>query len=59
MIQKSGKYTELTASNRPISLLKLFEKFLLLRLSTVIGKYKLIPDYQFGFRQVRNYRVDI
>jgi len=54
IIQKPDKSTELATSNRPISLLpvlsKLFEKLLLLRLFTITGKHKLIPDHQFVFR---------
>jgi len=53
MIQKPGKPTELAESYRPISLhlvlSKLFEKFLLTRISIIIESHELIPDHQFGF----------
>ena len=55
MIPKPGKPLHETTSYRPISLLpiisKLFEKMLLHRLKPVIDNQKLIPDYQFGFRE--------
>ena len=54
MIPKPGKPTDLTSSYRPISLLpvasKLFEKLLLKRLKPVCEREKLIPDFQYGFR---------
>lgn len=55
MIQKPGKVAEKVESYRPINLLpvlsKLFEKLLLLRLSPIIEKHKLISNHQFGFRR--------
>ena len=55
MIPKPGKPPNDVKSYRPISLLpvisKLFEKLLLKRLKPIIEERKLIPDYQFGFRQ--------
>lgn len=55
MIPKPGKPAHETTSYRPISLLpimsKLFEKLLLRRLKPVIEERKLIPEYQFGFRE--------
>jgi len=54
MIQKPRKSAELAESYRPISLLpvlsKLFEKLLLPRLLEIIGRQKVIPYHQFGFR---------
>lgn len=54
MIPKTGKPPNETSSYRPISLLpiisKLFEKLLLRRLMPIIERKKLIPSYQFGFR---------
>ena len=54
MISKPGKNPEETKSYRPISLLpipsKLFER-LLQKLMPIIEERKIIPDYQFGFRQ--------
>lgn len=55
MIPKPGKPLHLASSYRPISLLpiisKLFEKLLLKRLKPIIEERKLIPNYQFGFRE--------
>lgn len=55
MILKPGKPPNETKSYRPISLLpimsKLFEKLLLKRLKPIIENRKLIPNYQFGFRE--------
>lgn len=55
MLPKPGKTPNDVKSYRPISLLpiisKLFEKLLLKRLRPLIENNKLIPDYQFGFRQ--------
>ena len=43
------------SSYRPISLLpivaKLFEKVLLHRMRTIITQRKLLPEFQFGFRE--------
>ena len=55
MLPKPGKPPNDVSSYRPISLLpiisKLFEKLLLKRLKPIIERNRLIPDYQFGFRQ--------
>lgn len=55
MIPKPGKPPHEATSYRPISLLpiisKLFEKLLLKRLKPIIEERKIIPDYQFGFRE--------
>lgn len=55
LIQKPDKPAEEVTSYRPISLLpiisKVFEKLLMKRLNTIIIKNKIIPDFQFGFRQ--------
>jgi len=55
MIQKPGNVANLAESYRPIILLpvllKLFEKLLLPRLSTIIEKHKLITNHHFGFRR--------
>jgi len=54
MIQKSDKNIKKVTSYRLISLLlipsKMLERLLLTRLANNWGK-KLIPEYQFGFRQ--------
>ena len=54
MLPKSGKDPHQTASYRPISLLpvfsKILEKIIYNRIKPIIEKEKLIPDYQFGFR---------
>lgn len=54
MILKPGKSTEEVTSYRPISLLpmlsKVFEKIYIKKLNEIIKSNKLIPDYQFGFR---------
>ena len=54
MLPKSGKDPHQTASYRPISLVpvfsKILEKIIYDRLKPTIEKEKLIPDYQFGFR---------
>lgn len=55
MIPKPGKNPADVKSYRPISLLpipsKVMEKLFLRRLNPTINEYKLIPDYQFGFRR--------
>jgi len=54
MLLKPGKPPEHVTSYRPISLLpsllKLFEKLLLKRLKPIIKARRLIPEYQFEFR---------
>ena len=54
MIPESDKPPNQVTSYQPLSLLpimsKLFEKLLLVRLKTPVSEDKLIPDYQFGFR---------
>ena len=54
MLPKPGKNLHQIASYRPISLLpvfsKILEKIIYDRLKPTIEKEKLIPDYQFGFR---------
>ena len=58
MLLKPGKPPERATSYRPISLLpsmsKLFEKLLLKRLKPLIEKRHLIPDHQFGFRNLHS-----
>jgi hypothetical protein len=58
MLPKAGKPPNEVKSYRPISLLplisKLFEKLLLKRLKPIIEEKKLIPDHQFGFRQMHS-----
>jgi hypothetical protein len=58
MILKPGKPPNKVDSYRPISLLpimsKLFEKLLLIRQKSVITKKNLIPDHQFGFRNLHS-----
>lgn len=55
MIPKPGKSPQEVTSYRPISLLpiisKLFEKLLIRRIKPIIEDRKLIPNYQFGFRE--------
>lgn len=55
MILKPGKPPNEVKSYRPISLLpilsKVFEKLLLKRMKPIIEERKLIPNYQFGFRE--------
>uniref|UniRef100_A0ABD2W1S9 Reverse transcriptase domain-containing protein n=1 Tax=Trichogramma kaykai TaxID=54128 RepID=A0ABD2W1S9_9HYME len=55
LIPKPGKSPELLTSYRPISLLplcsKICERLILARLRPIIEKSKLIPEYQFGFRE--------
>lgn len=55
MILKPGKPPNEVKSYRPISLLpilsKVFEKLLLKRMKPIIENKKLIPNYQFGFRE--------
>jgi hypothetical protein len=52
---KSGKSPNEPMSYRPISLLpilsKIYEKLLLRRLLPIVGNRRLLPNYQFGFRQ--------
>ena len=54
MLPKPGRNPRQTASYRPISLLpvfsKILEKIIYDRIKPIIGKKKLIPDHQFGFR---------
>jgi hypothetical protein len=54
-ILKPGKPAEEGTSYRPTSLLpilsKLFENLFLTRLQPIIYDKRIIPDYQFGFRQ--------
>jgi len=58
MIPKPGKPTDLASSYRPISSLpvasKLFEILLLKRLKPVCERGNLIPDFQFGFRNINH-----
>lgn len=55
-VQKPGKPSELVTSFRPISLLpiaaKLFEKLLLTRLKPIMKLTNIIPNHQFGFREM-------
>lgn len=55
MILKPGKVPEDVKSYRPISLLpltsKVFEKLFYKKLIQIVENRRLIPDYQFGFRQ--------
>lgn len=54
-IPKPGKDNSIPNNNRPISLLsglsKLVEKLLAKRLKDELAYRKILPDYQFGFRQ--------
>ncbi|XP_050497173.1 LINE-1 retrotransposable element ORF2 protein isoform X2 [Diabrotica virgifera virgifera] len=55
LIPKPNKDPHELPSYRPISLLpvisKIFERLLLQRMNPIIERKKLIPEYQFGFRQ--------
>jgi len=57
-----GKPAELAESYKPSSVLpvlsKLFEKFLLSRLSMIMERPKIILNYQFSFRYKRNHRTN-
>ena len=54
MIPKPGKPTDELTSYRPISLLqilsKVFEKVFIKKIQVILENSKVIPDYQFGFR---------
>lgn len=54
MVAKPNKPENVVTSYRPISLLvtfsKIFERILMSRLSPILEKSNIIPDYQFGFR---------
>lgn len=54
MIPKPGKPTEELTSYRPISLLpvlsKVFEKVFIKKVQVILDNKKIIPNYQFGFR---------
>jgi len=51
MIPKPGRDHTLTSSYRPISLSKLFEKFLLTRIIPYFRRHNSIPAHQFAFRE--------
>jgi hypothetical protein len=55
MIPKPGKNLSEVESYRPISflpiMLKLFEKLILKRLTSIIAEKHLVPMHQFGFRK--------
>lgn len=54
MVNKPNKPENVVTSYRPISLLvtfsKIFERIFISRLSPILEKYNIIPEYQFGFR---------
>lgn len=55
MVAKPNKPENMVSSYRPISLLtifsKIFERLFLKRLTPVLNRNNIIPEYQFGFRQ--------
>jgi hypothetical protein len=58
MISKPNKPKHLISSHRPISLLptfvKLFEKLILHRITSIIDQHSILPKSQFGFRRKHN-----
>jgi hypothetical protein len=51
VIQKPGESAKLAELIDQVDLSKLFEKFLLPRLYTIIERHKLILNHQFGFQR--------
>jgi hypothetical protein len=54
VILKPGKPPSKADSYRPMSLLPIMSKLLLMTLKSVIIKKSLIPDHQFGFRNLHS-----